>query len=213
MKAHRLHRTKFLWGAALTALAMASVGVAGTPAYARGDGYYTPPTPYNNVGNYDPGCRNVDVKLHYDYDGVYSEKKAPGTHGQAFFYKDEFTFTETWKLRATGELLLTQSGTLVYEEVSAKRVPKSEVPKRLVPKGGLVGPIYRFRSTETGNQTVRDADGKALIASYGTIVYKSLFDTKGDSKPGGKQLSFRVAKVSGPHPPMNLCKLSTQIVS
>jgi hypothetical protein len=44
-------------------------------------------------------------------------------------------------------------------------------------------------------------------------VFKQLYDTKGDSKPGGRELSFRVAKVIGPHPNINACLLSAQIAS
>lgn len=217
MTALRSHRTKTLWMAALVGVTLTSLLAASTAANgataAKGDTYYTPPTPYHNIGNYDPGCSNVNVKAHYDYEGVYSDKNATGTHGQAFFHKDETTYTQTWKLRSTGEVLLTQSGNVVFEEIKATFVPKSEVPKRLIPKKGLVGPVYRFTATQTGDETVRDADGKTLVASYGTVTFKQLFDTKGDSKPGGRELSLRVANVSGPHPPMNLCKLSSQIVS
>lgn len=198
--------------ATLTLVAMAAAP-AGASAAAKGGDYYTPPTPYHNVGNFDPGCRNVNVKVHYDYEGVYSDKNAAGTHGQAFLHKDDFDFTETWKLKGSGEVLLTIGGSLVYEEVSAKRVAKKDVPRRLIPKKGLVGPIYRFTATETGRQTARDAEGKVLVANYGKVVFKQLFDTKGDSKPGGRELSFRVAKVVGPHPNINACLLSAQIAS
>jgi hypothetical protein len=195
---------------ALAGLTIAPAGASGSPS---GDEYYTPPTPYHNVGNFDPGCRGADVKLHYDYEGVYSDKNVPGTHSQAFFHKDEFDFTETWTLKGSDEVLFTQSGHLVYEEVSATRAPKSEVPKRLVPKKGLVGPIYRFTATEIGSQQVRDVSNDVLVASYGKVVYKQLFDTKGDSKPGGRTLSFRTAKVIGPHPDVNLCKLAEQVAA
>ena len=206
------HRPKRV--VAAVAVSLASIAAA-APAWAidaaRGDTYYTPPTPYHNVGNYDPGCRGVDVKLHYDYEGIYSEKNAPGTHGQGFFYKDVADFTETWKNRDSGEVLLTIAGHRAYEEVSTKRVPKSKVPKRLIPKQGLVGPIYWFTAEETGHDTVRDADGDILVGSYGTVIYKQLYDTLGDSKPGGRELKFRVAKVIGPHPDVNLCRVAAQI--
>lgn len=202
---------------AAAAVTMAWLAAAAAPAgaveLARGDDYYTPPTPYHNVGNFDPECRNVNVKVHYDYEGVYSDKIAPGTHGQAFFHKDDYDFTETWKLRSSGEVLLTIGGSFVIEEVSAERVAKSDVPKRLIPKKGLVGPIYRFKAVETGHQAVRDADGKVLVANYGKVVFKQLFDSLGDSKPGGRELSFRVAKVIGPHPDFNPCRLSAQITA
>jgi len=194
----------------LTMVAMAATA-AGAAASAKEGAYYTPPTPYHNVGNFDPGCRNVDVKIHYDYEGVYSDKNVAGSHGQAFLHKDDFDFTETWKLKSSGEVLLTIGGSLVYEEISAKRVAKSDVPNRFIPKKGLVGPIYRFTASETGRQAVRDADGKVLVANYGKVVFKQLFDTMGDSKPGGRELSFRVAKVIGPHPNINPCQLSAQI--
>jgi hypothetical protein len=100
-----------------------------------------------------------------------------------------------------------------YQELTAKYVRKSAVPKKLIPRKGLIGPIFRFTARETGHDSVTDSHSNVLAASYGTIVYKQLFDTKGDAKPGGRSLSFRAAKVIGPHPDVDLCRLAAQIAS
>jgi len=199
--------------AAFTACIVAVVVPASTSAFAETESYETPPTPYHNVGNFNPGCRDVDVRVHYDYTGVNSVSNVPGTHGQAFFLKDDHTFTETWKLKETSETLLTIAGNRSNEEVSAERIAKADVPSRLIPKRGLVGPIYRFTATEDATITVRDADGTTLVHSYGTRVFKVILDTLGDSQPGGRVLSFRVASVSGPHPDYDPCQLSAQITN
>lgn len=200
-----------------TTIAIACAGAILAPASVSATtatgSFQTPPTPYENIGNYNPRCKNVDVRVHYDYEGVYSVKNVAGTNGQAFLSKDDHTFTETWKLQETSKTLLTVTGSRVNEEISAKRVAKADVPDRLIPKQGLVGPIYRFTATEDATITVRDADGTTLVHSYGTRVFKVVLDTLGDSEPGGRVLSFGVASVSGPHPALNECQLSTQIVN
>jgi hypothetical protein len=121
------------WPVAIVVMVLGAILAAGTPARAsmtsRGDQYYTPPTRHHNNGNYAPGCRNVDIKLHYDYEGVYSDKKGSGTHRQAFFHRDEFSASETWKLKGTHEVLLSRGGSLVYEEVAARRVPSRKSPR------------------------------------------------------------------------------------
>jgi hypothetical protein len=202
---------------AVAATVVLSLGFTASPASATGvhdqaGPYVEPPTPYHNVGEFDPECADVDVSVAYDYKGVSSVRRVRGTDGQAFFAKDRFRFSEVWSEASTGEVLFTQRGRYRFEEVKAKRVRKADVPADAVPPEGLVGPVYRFISVEKGHDTVRDGDGRRLYRTAGVVVFSSLFDTLGDHAPGGTELTFDPVKVFGPHPllDVDLCDLAVE---
>lgn len=181
-----------------------------TGQHSRPGTYVQPPTPYDNSGTFDPECADVAVEVTYRYRGVDSIRRVPGTDGQAFFYKDAFRFSETWTDTSNDKVLFTQRGRYRYEEVKAKQVPASAVPADAVPPEGLVGPIYRFTSVETGSDKLRDARGRTLYRTAGLVVFSSLFDTLGDRAPGGTTLTFDPVKVVGPHPllDVDLCDVA-----
>lgn len=191
-------------------------GEGRTIARAASD-YVRPPTPYRDRGKFDPGCPDVDVVLHYDYVGVESLRRLKGSKGQAFLVKDRVRhFKETWVEKGSGgEVLFTWRGQHVFEETGGRRVPKSKVPDALIPPKGLVGPIYRFRATEKGWSVVRDGSGDILYDNGGTLVFSSLFDTLGDRQPGGTRLNFRVVRVLGPHPFLDVdpCELAADLAN
>jgi hypothetical protein len=203
---------------AVAAAALIGLGLTSGPASATGNphqagGYVEPPTPYHNVGTFDPECADVDVSVAYDYKGVTSVRRVRGTDNQAFFAKDRYRFSEVWTDVSTGEVLFTQRGRYRFEEVRAVRVRKSDVPADVVPPEGLTGPIYRFTSVEKGHDRVRDAQGHTLYRTAGVVVFESLFDTLGDHAPGGTELTFDPVKVRGPHPllDVDLCDLAARL--
>ncbi len=192
----RFHRAA---GLLATTFALLAAGVA--PAAATsGPRYYTPPTPYHNVGRFDPGCEGLDLRVAYDYEGVYSEQVVSGTNRQAFLFKDDFTFSERWVDRATGKVVLRIHGAYVQQETSATKVPLGQVPAEVVPPEGLVGPVYEFEFEEVGGDLVRAGDGTLLHRTRGTVRVTTLFDTLGDRKPGGTFLQDTITSVEGPHP-------------
>lgn len=198
---------------AVVAVAVLALGLTVGPAGATGKPVYVePPTPYHEVGSFDPECADVDVSVDYDYRGVSSVRVAPGTDGQAFFLKDTYRFSETWSAASTGKVLFTIRGHYRFQEVKAERVSKRDVPRDLIPPEGLVGPVYRFTSVEVGADKVRDARGRTLYRTAGVVVFKNLFDTLGDRAPGGTSLSFDVARVIGPHPllDVDLCDVAAE---
>jgi hypothetical protein len=189
-----------------------TAGVA-TPASAgepQAGSYYDPPKSYDDHGTYDPECAGLDLTAHWRQRGVASNRNVRGTDGQAFFASNDYRFREVWVDDATGDVVITDQGAYSYEEVAARRVSKASVPQDLIPPEGLVGPIYVFRSIEKGGDVVRDGRGKALYRTRGTVVSRELFDTLGDSQPGGYSLSFEPVKVRGPHPllDVDLCDVA-----
>ena len=60
--------------------------------------------------------------------------------------------------------------------------------------------IFEFMVRESGILVVRDMDGNVVLRDTGAIWTLQVFDTLGDSQPGGESLDESVIRVSGPHP-------------
>ena len=173
------------------------------PASAAGlrpGGYYQEPEAWSDEGTYDPECRGLDLAVRFRASGVTSIRRVLGSGNQAFFQRDRYRFREVWTDEATGAVVMKAKGSYVFKEVEARRVARSAVPERFVPQRGIKGPVFEFKSRETGSDVVMDADGRVLYLTGGMVVFKNLFDTRGDHKPGGVSLHFRVTRVVGPHP-------------
>jgi hypothetical protein len=175
--------------------------------------FVQPPTPYSSSEDFDPGCPGLDISAHFEIEGVTSVRAARGTEGQGFLLKDSYRFSETWVEAGSGDPIFKIAGRFVFEEISAKKVPNDQVPPDLIPPGGLVGPVYLFTATETGRATLRDASGKVLYLIAGVEVFENLFDTLGDSAPGGVSLSFNTVKVIGPHPDIDVCAVAAELTA
>lgn len=215
----RTTRRWWTWAPVVAAAALATVvPMAVTPAQAAGPltagGFFKPPTPFEDQGEFDPECEGVDVVVRFHVKGVESIRRVRGSDGQAFFQKLRLRFRETWRHAETDEVLLRDRGSFLFKEVAAVRVRKADVPRRLVPEDGLVGPIFRFTAREIGGNAVTDADGRLLYHQGGLVVYKALFDSLGDREPGGNFLNERVVRVVGPHPllDVDLCEVAAEQV-
>ena len=64
----------------------------------------------------------------------------------------------------------------------------------------LGGNVFEFRFQEAGRNVVRDMDGNVVLQDTGVFRTTIVFDTLGDSMPGGVVLDETVDRVSGPHP-------------
>jgi hypothetical protein len=64
----------------------------------------------------------------------------------------------------------------------------------------LGGNVFEFKFRESGMVVVRDMVGKVVLREAGAVWTTIVFDTLGDSMPGGVVLDERVDRVSGPHP-------------
>ncbi|MGA9748522.1 MAG: hypothetical protein WBQ50_13775 [Nocardioides sp.] len=204
---------------AVAAVLAATLPLSALPAHAaaplRPGPYYEKPTPFDDSGEFDPECAGLDLEVHYEASGVYSTRHVLGSGRQAFFTKQRTRFEETWTDLSTGEVLFTITGKDVFEEISAARVRKSEVPRRLVPDRGLKGPIFLFTSTQTGGDVIRDETGALLYWNGGQLTFTNLFDTRGDREPGGRSLRFRTVKAVGHHPleDKDICDVAAEEVA
>lgn len=215
---HRLEEdpvVKFGRVVAVTVAAVIGVGLAPTPAAAVE--FYQPPTPYDETYEDDPECEGLNLVVTGRIRGVDSIRVAPGTDGQAFFLKNRYRYQEVWTNTDTGETFRVV-GRAVFREVSARFVPNDEVPAELIPPDvGLVGPVYEFTARERGRPIVVRDNGRVIAQDRGLAEYRQLFDTLGDSQPGGTPLDFEVVRTEGPHPflleEIDLCVLAGELTA
>lgn len=216
----RVTRRWRTWAPVVAVAALVTVvPMAIAPAQAAGPltagGFYSPPTAFEDQGEFDPECAGVDVVVRFHAKGIESIRRVRGSNGQAFFQTLRVRFRETWVLAGTDEVLFRDRGSFLFKEVAAVRVRKADVPRRFVPEDGLVGPVFRFTTREIGGNAITAADGRLLHHQGGLVVRKVLFDTLGDREPGGNFLHERVVRVVGPHPLLHvdICDVAAQQAS
>jgi hypothetical protein len=105
--------------------------------------------------------------------------------GQAFLVKDTFFFRDVLTNPDTGKWFVIR-GHGVFHEIKATLVS---------------GTIYEFVAIEAGQPfVIEDSAGHVVVRDRGVIRHTYLFDTLGDSTPGGIFLGETGTIVHGPHP-------------
>jgi hypothetical protein len=122
---------------------------------------------------------NVDVQFQF------TSRLRVDSGGQAFLEHTIFRVTETITNPDTGRyFFITHRG--LYNEIKATLVE---------------GTVYEFVAVEAGQPfVIRDASGNVVTRDRGVIVHHFLFDTLGDSQPGGEFIVELSDDVHGPHP-------------
>jgi len=126
----------------------------------------------------------IAVRHDFAVSGHFRTRTGKGELDQAFFGQSSVEFTDTFTNLATGASFSIE-GRLTGMDVKA------------TPLGGNV---FEFRFRESGTVVVRDMDGDVVLRQAGAVWLTIVFDTLGDSMPGGEVLDETVARVSGPHP-------------
>jgi hypothetical protein len=125
----------------------------------------------------------IEVRRDTVAGGHFRNRTGKGELDQAFFGQSSVEFTDTFTNLATGASF-SIGGRLTGMDVKA------------TPLGGNV---FEFRFRESGTVVVRDMAGDVVLRDAGAIWGTVVFDTLGDSMPGGEVLDERVDRVSGPH--------------
>lgn len=116
-------------------------------------------------------------------------------------FSDNFEYHEVLTNHETGEWFVVR-GHSVFREIKATHVE---------------GDVYTFRAHEAGQPfVVENSDGRVVLRDRGLIVREALFDTLGDSEPGGVILDVAVQAVRGPHPgfaeDFDFCALAQELI-
>ena len=126
------------------------------------------------------------LELRHDFaiSGHFRTRTGKGDLDQAFFGQSSARITDKWTNLANGAWFTNEA-----------RVTGMDV--KATPLGD---DVFEFRYRESGNGVVRDMDGNIILRDRGSIWMVVVFDTLGDSQPGGDVLSESVLRVNGPHP-------------
>ena len=116
--------------------------------------------------------------------GHFRNRTGKGDLDQAFFGQASFEFTDTFTNLATGTSFSIE-GRITSMDVKASPLGDN---------------VFNFTSRDSGTTVVRDMDGNVVLREAGAIWTIVVFDTLGDSMPGGEVLDETVVRVSGPHP-------------
>ncbi|HYI20371.1 MAG TPA: hypothetical protein VD836_16755 [Solirubrobacteraceae bacterium] len=118
---------------------------------------------------------------------------------QAFLVLDRFAYQELHVNPATGDFF-TIRGRGIFNEVTARPYD---------------GTVLEFRVVEAGQLfTVRDAAGDVVLRDRGSITFSYLFDTLGDSMPGGEFVADVGDRVNGLHPSddLDFCAMAAELI-
>jgi poly(3-hydroxybutyrate) depolymerase len=103
----------------------------------------------------------------------------------AFFLRERHSYEETHTNTVTHESFVMRAHS-TFHEIKATQVE---------------GSVYEFTQLEVGQPfVVEDSSGRVVVRDRGSVRFHILFDTGGDSDPGGEFIDFLGADVRGPHP-------------
>jgi hypothetical protein len=131
----------------------------------------------------------IDVIRDSVFSGSFRIRMGKRDDDQAFFERFNLKATDTFTNLENGESFSIDTSE-VSNELKATRVS---------------GNVFEFTIIEAGQPfVVRDSAGRIVLRDRGNIRRSLLFDTLGDSAPGGIVLDETVLRVSGPQPGFDL---------
>jgi hypothetical protein len=128
---------------------------------------------------------DFDVQEDFTIGGKYSiSKGTPQTGGQYFRVKSLASYAGTYTNLETGAFF-TQEWHTNFRELPATIVDET-------------GPVVTYQTKESGVWDVlRDSSGRVRYRSAGNLVFQWVYDTEGDSAPGGLVLDEQFIRTSG----------------
>jgi hypothetical protein len=126
----------------------------------------------------------IAVRHDFAISGHFRTRTGKGELDQAFFGQTSSEITDTFTNLATGASFSIEG-----------RVTSMDV--KATPLGGN---IFEFKFRDAGTTKVVDMDGNVVLTEGGSIWLTVVFDTLGDSQPGGIVIEETVDRVNGPHP-------------
>jgi len=134
----------------------------------------------------DSGTECGKYAVETAFSGSFTVKDAtPATDGQVFLFTLKSEFTDVITNPETGAFL-TLSAHILLKEIRPRQ---------------LDGSVYTLRTIEVHQFVLRGMDGKVVLKDVGLIEMTEIFDTLGDSAPGGVLLEGpEIVRVAGPHP-------------
>jgi hypothetical protein len=117
------------------------------------------------------------------FSGVTTVRTVKDSDGQAFLAHNNYETVETITYAPTGnQIVFTANGVFVEQRASH-----------------VSGTVWTFDFLDAGTFTITDPDGNRLLRDSGVVKIRQLFDTLGDSQPGGVLITEELLALHGPH--------------
>lgn len=143
-----------------------------------------------------------EVAVEERFDGSYTVKDSnPRTDGQYFRLQQRIAFFGTFTNTETEDFFTIE----FLQNVN-------ELPATLV---GDDGRTVTYRTHEAGVWDMfRDSSGKVRYLSAGNVVFEYVFDTLGDSEPGGETLDQTLVRLAGTFPTFDadFCAIASDLI-
>jgi hypothetical protein len=153
-----------------------------TPAVAQAAPPYEH-TRYSGTDSFSDTICGLGVTIDVEFSGVLVIRTVKDSDGQAFLAHNNYATVETITNPATGnQIIITANG--VFHEQRATHVS---------------GNLWSFDLQDAGTFTITDLDGNRLLRDRGVVKLRQLFDTLGDSQPGGILITEELLAIHGPH--------------
>ena len=129
--------------------------------------------------------------------GHFMVREVEGSGGQAFLAHDNFEVRNVLTNPETGAFMVIRSHGL-FKELSGRQIG---------------GNIWEFTTHDTVNLILEDSVGNIVARDRGLVTSRVVFDTLGDSQPGGIVLEEEITGVHGPHPVFEgFCDFATDLI-
>ena len=141
----------------------------------------------------------LTINFDFTASGHFMLRELNGSDGQAFLQHDNFQTREVLTNAATGAFMVIRTHGL-FKDLTARHVE---------------GNVWEFITHLVGQTfVVEDSDGNVVLRDRGLVTLRTLFDTLGDSQPGGETLEVEITGVHGPHPRLltDFCAIATDLI-
>ncbi|MBD0293094.1 MAG: hypothetical protein ICV70_05925 [Jiangellaceae bacterium] len=131
--------------------------------------------------------------------GHFMVREVEGSGGQAFLGHDNFRYRIVLTNPETGASMVVR-GHGLFREFTARHIE---------------GDIWEFTAHEVGQPfVVEDSEGNVVLRDRGRLTFRAIFDTLGDSEPGGELLEEELTGMHGPHPGFftDFCDIATDLI-
>jgi hypothetical protein len=125
----------------------------------------------------------LDVTVDVEFSGVSVIRTVKDSGGQAFLAHNNFETTETITNPVNGQQLVININGVFHEQRATH----------------VEGTVWAFESIDAGTFTLYDPDGNRLLRDRGVVKLRAIFDTLGDSQPGGVLIVEELLAIHGPH--------------
>ena len=145
-------------------------------------------------------------------------KPVPGST-QAFFGHFNYAFRAEHENLANGETFSVKING-VFKEREAQLLDDTAPFDFPVPRDEngapipIIGPVYAFEAIEVAHVMVWDDDGRLVVNDRARILWRAVFDLRGDGEPGGVLISEEEPVIlSGSFPFFDFCDLALDLTT